>query len=379
MKVFSVRTPVIVQPISLARLPGFKRKPLALQDTVSRWRKTVSLLDVTETVRSKASVKLEWIIFYYTVANKDVSVTAQYFSITNKTVYKWMNRFELSNQNVNSLIEQSRRPNSVRQWTVTLLEETRIKKLRLKHMVWGSNKLRKLYKDEYGETISSWKIGLVIRKHQLYPDQVKQDKISSNKAKSSNNKLKLKITQFTYTNKLWHLIHVDGITIYWQGLKRYLFTAVDHAGKVGYARMYTNKSSHNTKDFLIRLHYLVNDKIPNIQTDNGSEFYGAFDQALTDLETLHWFSRPYTPTDNAEVERFNGTLKHEWMEWGHYTNDTIQFNKELTEWLVEYNSVRPHESLDYLNPLEFADQSLLQSNQPTTHKLLPMYSTSTDY
>jgi len=40
----------------------------------------------------------------------------------------------------------------------------------------------------------------------------------------------------------------------------------------------------------------------------------------------------------------------------------------LTEWLVEYNFERPHQSLDYLTPIEFTQKYT---------KVLPMWSSST--
>ncbi|MBU4481920.1 integrase core domain-containing protein, partial [Candidatus Parcubacteria bacterium] len=44
------------------------------------------------------------------------------------------------------------------------------------------------------------------------------------------------------------------------------------------------------------------------------------------------------------------------------------FNRKLTEWLVEYNFERPHQSLDYLAPAEFVQKY---------SKVLPMWSSST--
>ncbi|MBT7717286.1 transposase, partial [Candidatus Uhrbacteria bacterium] len=44
------------------------------------------------------------------------------------------------------------------------------------------------------------------------------------------------------------------------------------------------------------------------------------------------------------------------------------FNKRLTDWLVEYNAIRPHESLNYLTPLQFAQ---------TTKDLSTMWSSCT--
>jgi len=62
------------------------------------------------------------------------------------------------------------------------------------------------------------------------------------------------------------------------------------------------------KDFLYRLHYLIDAPIANIQTDNGSEFADQFKEALLDLKIAHWFSRARTPQDNAVAERFNQTI-----------------------------------------------------------------------
>ena len=71
---------------------------------------------------------------------------------------------------------------------------------------------------------------------------------------------------------LCFLFQLDTIVIYWNNFKRYILTAVDHATKLGYARMYKNKSSRVATDFLYRLRYLANQPIENLQTDNGSEF-----------------------------------------------------------------------------------------------------------
>ncbi|MBU6390600.1 transposase, partial [Patescibacteria group bacterium] len=43
------------------------------------------------------------------------------------------------------------------------------------------------------------------------------------------------------------------------------------------------------------------------------------------------------------------------------------FNRKLTEWLIEYNFVRPHQTLGYQTPWEYYSKA---------NKLLPMYSSS---
>jgi IS30 family transposase len=98
------------------------------------------------------------------------------------------------------------------------------------------------------------------------------------------------------------LFNVDTIVIYWNGLKRYILTAVDHATRLGYSRMYRNKRSRSAAEFLYRLRYLVNQPIENFQTDNGSEFALEFERATAKLGIHRYFSSVKTPKDNLDIE-----------------------------------------------------------------------------
>ncbi|MBU4348333.1 helix-turn-helix domain-containing protein [Patescibacteria group bacterium] len=51
--------------------------------------------------------------------------------------------------------------------------------------------------------------------------------------------------------------------------KRYILTGIDCHSKIAFARMYTTKNSKNAKDFLLRMNYLLDNKIENITRDNG--------------------------------------------------------------------------------------------------------------
>ncbi|MCK4401327.1 hypothetical protein KAW08_03365 [bacterium] len=126
-------------------------------------------------------------------------------------------------------------------------------------MHYGKKKLKVLYRRDYKEDISCWKIERVIRKHKLYPDKIKAEKTAEKIARAKR-KPKKRITQLVKENKLWFLLQVDTIVIYWDNLKRYILTAVDHASKLGYARMYKSHSSKAAADFLYRLQYPVNQR-----------------------------------------------------------------------------------------------------------------------
>lgn len=169
------------------------------------------------------------------------------------------------------------------------------------------------------------------------------------------------------------LFQLDTIVICWNNLKRYILTAVDHATKLGYARMYKNKSSRSAADFLYRLRYPVNQPIENLQTDNGSEFAWEFERATAKLGIQRYFSRVKTPKDNPEIERFNETLEYEWLYNFNLSLDPEELNPRLTEWLIEYNFNRPHQSLAYLAPVEYIEKELAKIRSP----VLSMWSAST--
>lgn len=71
-----------------------------------------------------------------------------------------------------------------------------------------------------------------------------------------------------------------------------------------------------------------------------------------------------TPKDNATNERFNRTLEEEFIQMGNRVLDLNEFNRRMTEWLVEYNFRRPHQSLGYLSPINF-----IQKYQPNVTNL----------
>ena len=55
-----------------------------------------------------AQLKLEWIIFYYTVSQENAKATAAHFGISRKTLHKWLSRF--NERHLKSLEEHSRAP-----------------------------------------------------------------------------------------------------------------------------------------------------------------------------------------------------------------------------------------------------------------------------
>jgi transposase InsO family protein/transposase-like protein len=340
----------------------YRKRHAYLQSAFNKhahWRTQAKLLKLSK----EACVRLEWIIFYETKAQKNVLLTCRHFAIPPKTFYKWKNRFD--EKNLKTLESQSKVPKHTRQREITTTEESRIITLRKTHMVWGKMKLQRVYQNTYGEKISSWKIQYTITKYKLYPNPIKNEKL---KQKRKRSQAKKRITELKKQPFPGFLIALDAIVLYRNGVKRYILTAIDSFGKIAFARMYTTKSSRTAADFLCRMFYLLDYSFLNALNDNGSEFHKHFSTACRQLGIEQYWSRVRTPTDNPIDERFNGTLQREFLRQGNFNPDPAVFNHNLTEWLVEYNFVRPHQTLGYETPWEFT------SRHP---RVLPMYPSRT--
>lgn len=99
----------------------------------------------------------------------------------------------------------------------------------------------------------------------------------------------------------------------------------------------------------------------SIRVDNGPEFTSkALDLWAYANQVELDFSRPGKPTDNALIESFNGSFRHECLnqEWFLSLEDA---RHKAGAWQVDYNEVRPHSSLGNLAPREYAE--LCQDNQ----------------
>ena len=310
----------------------------------------------------EARQRIKWFDYYNKY--KNISLTCRHFGVSRKTFHKWKNRYDI--HNLFTLEDGDKTPIHKRQRDITPKQELRIVKLRKKYICYSKIKLSKIYEREYQEEISSWKIQKVIEKYHLYNNRVKTARITRKRLKAVKKK---RITELKKKPKNGFLVCLDTVEIRWNNLKRYIITGIDSFSKVAFARMYKNANSYNASDFLNRLVYLVNGNIVNIQTDNGSEFKKYFNQACTELKLERYHSRVRTPKDNPVNERFNRTIQDEFVNLGNFTPDVVKFNSNLTEWLIEYNFHRPHESLNYETPINFNNSI----------KVLPMYPSGTCY
>lgn len=326
----------------------WSRQPRPALDRYALWRRTAILLGLSKEARQR----LEWMIFYCTTAHKNAALVCRHFGLHRNTFGKWHGLFDEAN--LRSLETRSRRPHRVRQRQASVVQDTRLIALRREHPHWGKEKLAPLYETVHGKPITAWYVQRVIETYRLYPQRPRRKRTLP-----ASGYVKKRITELTTTKPYTgFLLHLDTIVLHLFGVKRYLLTALDHHARLGYAWMTTSHASAAATAFLEKLRYLLDDRIENLHTDNGSEFHKHFHIATVALGLGRYWSRPKTPKDNARLERFNRTLKEEFLRDGNFHPDPDVFNRRLTDWLIEYNSVRPHQALGYLTPLVFAERTM---------------------
>jgi putative transposase len=97
-------------------------------------------------------------------------------------------------------------------------------------------------------------------------------------------------------------------------------------------------------------------KPQSIRCDNGPEFTSRHFLAWAiewKIDLVH--IQPGKPTQNGGMESFNGKLRDECLNTSWFWN-LFDARRKISAWKMEYNGRRPHSSLGYLTPDEFAQQ-----------------------
>jgi transposase InsO family protein len=155
-------------------------------------------------------------------------------------------------------------------------------------------------------------------------------------------------------------MELDTVVRFIDGTKRYILTAIDVERRFSFAGAYTTHSSASAADFLKKVIEVCPFPVTELQTDNGSEFALRFEEACTVLGLTHFHTYPRSPRMNGTVERFNRTLSEDFIAW-HLPllrDDLHAFNEKLVDWLLWYNTTRPHEALGLVSPLRYIVSTL---------------------
>ena len=305
-----------------------------------------------QVISQEAKTRLSWMEYYHKTGN--ARLTCRHFGISPDVFYRWKKRFNSHCLKTLEDNRSSRRPHHLRQPITPTNVVELIKSLREQYPRWGKEKLAVLLKRQ-GYLVSPSTIGRTITrlKQRGYLKEPITNYISAKKRYLKRNWAirKPKDYQIRIPGDLIQLDTLDVRPI--PGVVRKQFTARDVIAKWDTLEVYSNATAHLAARFLDTLTIRFPYPISAIQIDGGSEFKGEFEQECKKRGIKLFVLPPRSPKLNGCVERSNRTHTEEFYEVNNFSLDLKELNQQLLKWEKIYNTVRPHQALGYLTPLEY--------------------------
>jgi putative transposase len=106
----------------------------------------------------------------------------------------------------------------------------------------------------------------------------------------------------------------------------------------------------------------------HLRSDNGPEFIAyAIRDWMADNAIKTIYIKPGAPWEQPFIESFHDKLRDECLNREIF-GSLLEARIIIEQWRIEYNQHRPHSSLGYRTPAEFAQQQKFQTMQPRKHK-----------
>ena len=304
-------------------------------------------------INEEATERVKILVFW---ERYGLEATMEAFGVSRRTLFRWKNKLD-EKGNVEALNNGSREPkrHRRREWNVEVIDE--IRRIRNEHPNLGKDKvympLRKFCELNGFKCPKPSTIGRLLkdcgglRMCPQKPSCAGKRKIKKTKVLRKPKDLKAKYPG--------HVVALDTIERFVDGCRRYIITFEDIHTRFAFAWGTKSHASLAAKEFFDYCRMVFPYPFRFVLTDNGSEFKKHFSKELKRLHLVHYHTYPKTPKMNAHCERFNRTIQEEFVDYhAYYLLNLPEFNRKLMEWLVWYNTERPHFAFkNRLSPLQF--------------------------
>lgn len=330
-------------------------------------------------VQEKARKKAE-IVYFFRKYGLEPTLSA--FKVSKSSIYLWDKTLRENRERIEALNEKPKAPKNPRKSKIEPKIKEFIKEFRKLHPRTGKEKIKPeldAFCQRIGlKTISEPTIGRIIKELKEKGEIPKKFKVSFygktgkvviREPKPRKPKLRRKGYQ---PESPGDLIQIDAVVKFVWGIKRYILTAIDLRSEFAFAQAYTHLSSKSASDFFEKLKKVAPFEIRRVQTDNGAEFHKRFRENLEKQGIIQFFNYPRRPQMNAQIESFNRTIQEDFIDWhlDLLTRDINQFNHQLVDWLIWYNTKRPHSSLNGRNPIQYLIENLGFSKMLVSYALV---------
>jgi transposase InsO family protein len=277
-----------------------------------------------------------------------VTEVAQRNKVSRQSVHTWLRRY--ANGGMAALADKSSKPESCPHQMASLTE-ARVISLRREHPRWGPRSIRTRLANEGFAPVPGLSsiYRTLVRHHLLEPTQRKRARSDYKRWERSR------------SMELWQMDVVGRFHLA-DGTEVKVVTGVDdHSRFCVCARVVARATARPVCEALrcaLRTHGVPD----QILTDNGKVFTARFgqgpgpvlfDRICANNGIRHLLTAPYSPTTTGKVERFHRTIRRDFLVDHDRVHATIEeLQRALDEWVAEYNTERPHQSLGDRPPIE---------------------------
>jgi putative transposase len=302
----------------------------------------------------EARRRLKWFDYYHK-HDCNGRLTCRHFDISPQTFYRWKRRYDP--HNLVSLENRSCCPKRVRRptWSPELVEA--VLKLREQYPRWGKDKLVILVREQ-GFATSTSTVGRILRrlKDRGALREPLRRAMSASKRRQERAYARRKPRGYQ-AKEPGDIVEVDTLDLRpLPGVTLKQFTARDIVSRWDTLEVHSRATANIAATFLDRLLARMPFPIRGIQVDGGSEFKGQFEEECQRRKIHLFVLPPRSPKLNGHVERANRTHTEEFYEVVDSDFTVADLTPLLLEWEQVYNTVRPHQALGYLTPLQFLQQ-----------------------
>ena len=323
---------------------------MRIGSTIGRGWVRLGRLDVELSVEARR--RLKW-MDYYEWCGRNARLTCRHFDISPQTFYRWRRRY--SPRDLMTLESRPRRPRRVRQPTWNAELERAVLALRRTYPRWGKDKLQVLLAGQ-GRTVSVSMVGRILYrlKRRGLLVEPRPNAISARRPWRPRPYAIRKPKDYL-AQRPGDLVEVDTLDVRpLPGMVFKHFTARDVVSRWDVIEVHRQATAHIAAGFLDTLCARMPFPIRAVQVDGGSEFRAAFEEACQARGLRLFVLPPRSPKLNGAVERAQRTHTEEFYEVRPFTDWTVAaVNREARAWERTYNTVRPHQALGYLTPLQF--------------------------
>jgi transposase InsO family protein len=275
-----------------------------------------------------------------------VTEVAEAFGVGRQTVHVWLARYEQGG--LPALDDRSHRPRSSPLQMPAPIE-ARVLELRRQHPIWGPARLRhRLGREKLRPLPSVSGIYRALLRHGLIEPKATRKRLPTYKRWERGRPM-----------ELWQMDVVGGVLLA-DGTECKVLTGIDdHSRYCVCAGVLVRATARAVCGFFAQA--LERHGVPEeVLTDNGKVFTNRF--GLKPTEVLfdkicrengigHCLTAPGSPTTTGKIERFHRTLRTEFLS-GRLFSCLEVAQKELDDWVADYNTERPHSAVGMAAPAE---------------------------